>query len=255
MEIHGFRLRANAVLQKFKRQKKQYDSPFLVDMHSHLLPGLDDGVKTFEEAEAIIAQFKHLGFRKLITTPHIMQDTYRNTPEGIMRKLEELQHYLSGKEACLPIEAAAEYYLDEGLMQCLENEQPMLTFGDRYLLFETNFIAEPLYLKDFIFKATTQGYRPVLAHPERYVFLQNNPAKLEDLLNRGVLLQVNILSLTGYYSRSAQQTASWLIEEGWVHFLASDCHHIRQMELLEKALRSKYFQKALTLPLLNNSLQ
>jgi protein-tyrosine phosphatase len=130
----------------------------------------------------------------------------------------------------------------------------MLTFGKNYLLFETNFLTEPFNLKDFIFKATTNGYKPVLAHPERYIYLQNDLVKLEDLLQRGVLFQVNISSITGYYSKQAQATANKLIDKGWVHFLGSDCHSIQHVNLINSARQMKYFQKALSLPLLNNSL-
>jgi tyrosine-protein phosphatase YwqE len=95
----------------------------------------------------------------------------------------------------------------------------------------------------------------VLAHPERYLYLQQNFEKAEDLLNRGVLFQVNISSLTGFYSKPAQKMANNLIERGWVHWLATDCHQYQQMPMLEEAMGSKYFRKAITLPLLNNTLQ
>jgi tyrosine-protein phosphatase YwqE len=132
--------------------------------------------------------------------------------------------------------------------------EPLLTFGKNYLLFETNFLNEPLDLKEFIFMATSRGYKPVLAHPERYIYLQSNPAKIEDIVQRGVLLQVNIASLTGYYSRGALTTAQRLIDQKMVHFLASDCHSQKHLQQVADAQRTKYFQKALNLPLLNNSL-
>jgi tyrosine-protein phosphatase YwqE len=109
-------------------------------------------------------------------------------------------------------------------------------------------------MKEFIFLATTKGYKLVLAHPERYMYLQSDIAKTEDLLHRGLLFQLNIGSITGYYSKSVQSTAHRLIEKGWVHFLGSDCHGMPHIEQVEGATRLKYFQKALHLPLLNNSL-
>ena len=152
------------------------------------------------------------------------------------------------------ISAAAEYYLDENLFKMVETDQPLLTFGQKYLLFETNFITEPFNLKEFIFLATTKGYKLILAHPERYHYLQNNLEKVQDLLDRGVLMQMNISSLTGYYSRPVQQMAFKLIDRGMIHWLASDCHHLQHTVLMEKAKGLRYFRKALTLPLLNNSL-
>ena len=109
-------------------------------------------------------------------------------------------------------------------------------------------------MKEFIFLATTKGYKPVLAHPERYLYLQNNLDKAKDLLDRGVLFQINISSITGFYSKIVQTTANKLIDRGWVHLLGSDCHHLQHARLVEEAQNLKYFQKALSLPLLNNSL-
>lgn len=238
----------------FRKNKTKDLPPLTVDMHSHLLPGLDDGVATFEDAEEIIRVFQRLGYTRLITTPHVMSDAYRNTPEGILAKLDELNSYLREKDIHIPVSAAAEYYLDENLFKMVETDERLLTFGERYLLFETNFITEPFNLKEFIFLATTRGYKLILAHPERYHYLQNNFDKVQDLIDRGVLMQMNISSLTGYYSKPVQQMAFKLIDREMIHWLASDCHHLQHTNLIEKARSLRYFRKALTLPLLNNSL-
>lgn len=237
----------------FKKQK-QIKIDLGTDIHSHLLPNLDDGVRSFEQAEEIILRFKTLGYRKLITTPHVMSDAYRNTNNDILARLQELQEHLRQKDIDIQIEAAAEYYLDEDLHKRLEDNDPLLTFGDKYLLFETNFLTEPFNLKDFIFLAATRGYKPVLAHPERYLFLQQNLEKAEDLINRGVLFQVNTSSFTGYYSKPVQTTVQKLVDKKWVHMLGSDCHHIQHVKLLESAASMKYFQRALSFPLLNKKL-
>jgi protein-tyrosine phosphatase len=237
------------------KKKSPPDQPLLVDMHSHLLPGLDDGVKDFEEAEQIILYFSRLGYNKLITTPHIMSDAYPNTIGIIQEKLKQLNQFLSNKNIPIEIQAAAEYYLDERLMEMINSDEPLLTFGKKYLLFETSFLSEPFYLKEFIFNATSKGYKLILAHPERYLYLQQNFEKAQDLLDRGILFQVNISSITGHYSRPVQQMAYALIDRGWVHWLGSDCHHLQHVKLAEQASTMRYFRKALTLPLLNNSIQ
>lgn len=208
-----------------------------------------------EDAIRIIQFFKELGYSSLVTTPHIMEDLYRNTPSSISERLKQVKDVLATMNIDFKIEAAAEYYLDESLMRSLQNNTPLLTIKGNYLLFETNFINEPLNLKEFIFLAQTKGYKLILAHPERYHYLYNNLEKAEDLINRGVLFQLNISSLTGYYSKEAQSTAQKLIDKGWVHWLGSDCHHLKHAELIRTAQKSKYFQKALHLPLLNNTLQ
>jgi protein-tyrosine phosphatase len=240
------------VLSFFKKSKLIASYPFSTDMHSHLLAGIDDGVKNWEEAERIIISFLEMGFQQIITTPHIMSDTYRNDPSGIAMKLMELKQLLSEKNINIEVQAAAEYYLDETIYSKVINKEVLLTFGQRYLLFETNFLSEPFQLKDFIFQASTQGYRLVLAHPERYGYM--TMSKAEDLRNRGVLFQLNTLSITGFYTRSIQKLAYQFIDKGWVDFLGSDCHNQLQADALRKATNNRYVQKAFSLPLLNNTL-
>jgi protein-tyrosine phosphatase len=221
-------------------------------MHSHLLAGLDDGVKSNEEALTIIEKLHGLGYRKLITTPHIMSDYYRNTPETIHGKLNELNEFLRKQGTDMTVEASAEYYLDEEVISKVSRQEKLLTMGDNYLLFETNFFTEPYQLNDFIFNLITQGYKPILAHPERYHYM--TLAKAEDLRSRGVYLQLNMTSLADAYGPAVYRMAVKLIEKGWVDFLGSDCHNLDHTEQLRAASQNKYFAKALHLPLLNNSL-
>lgn len=235
----------------FSRKHQKIAVPYGTDIHSHLLPGIDDGVATVEDAVLVIRQLNELGFTRFVTTPHI-NDIFKNTPERIHAALNTLQTHLRNEGMSIPIEAAAEYYLDEFVMNAIGNEEPLLTFGSRYLLFETNFLSEPYFLKEFLFKALSQGYRPLLAHPERYHYMTME--KLEDLRARGTLFQVNMLSLAGYYSRPIQKMAERMIEKGWVDFLGSDCHNIHHAIALEAVLSSSGFKKALDLNLLNKSL-
>ncbi len=221
-------------------------------MHSHLLAGLDDGAKTHDEAIELIKHFAALGYEKLITTPHIMNDYYRNEPEQIRSKLSELNGYLHQQNIPITIEAAAEYFLDEELMRRVEAKESLLAFGKKYLLFETNFLTEPYQLNDFIFKIATQGYKPILAHPERYAYMTME--KAEELRDRGVLFQINIPSLVGFYSKPIQKLADKFIDKGWIEMLGSDCHSMIYMQALKEAIQSKYFKKAVALPLINNSL-
>lgn len=238
----------------FKSKSQDHPNPLLTDIHSHLLPQLDDGVDTLQESEQLIRQFINLGYSKLITTPHVMSDFYRNTPRQIQEKLGSLNQHLVDQKIDITIEAAAEYYLDEVLIGNVNSDEQLLTFGAQYLLFETNFLTEPFQLNEFIFAVTTQGYKPVLAHPERYQYLVNNFEKVEDLRNRGVLFQINIPSILGAYSKPIQKLAIQLIEKGYVDFLGSDCHNQLQMDVIKAASKDKNFKKALNLPLLNRSL-
>lgn len=238
----------------FKSRAKINAGSLVTDIHSHLLPMLDDGAKSFDEAAGLIAQFAELGYTKLITTPHINSDTYRNSHTIIAARHSDLKAYLQSRGISISLQVAAEYYLDEVLLDKITSNKPLLTFGAKYLLFETNFLSETFLLKEFIFVATTRGYKLVMAHPERYQYLMNDFGKVEDLKNRGVLFQINIPAILGAYNRPAQNLAIQLIEKGWVDFLGSDCHNQFHMDVLKKAYKNKHFQKALALPLLNRSL-
>lgn len=222
-----------------------------VDFHSHLLPGLDDGVASFEESLEILRKFEEHGYQKIITTPHIMGDFYKNSSSSIKTKLEELKSFIHGK-CTIQVEAAAEYYLDEGFMEILNGKDQILTIGDKYLLFETSFMAEPVYLREAIFKMQSIGLKPILAHPERYIYLQENPDLMSDLFDRGVLFQLNINSLIGYYSKGVQKQAEKMIKEGKFHFLGSDCHNLGHLEVTLEAMKSKTFEKAMKKDVQNN---
>ena len=229
------------------------------DMHSHLLPGLDDGAETVEHSLDLLRALRELGFRKLIMTPHIMGDFYKNTPEGIRAALAQLRTAAAAAGlGDVELDCAAEYYLDEFLGHKLADGTEMLTFGGdkRYLLFETSYMNEPLNLFDTIFELKAQGYRPVLAHPERYTYLYGRFAEIEKLRqDHGVLLQVNLNSLAGYYSPAAKKVAEQLIDGGLVDFVGTDTHHLRHTDtLLRRTLPQPHMAKLLQLPLLNNTL-
>ncbi|HTH55106.1 MAG TPA: CpsB/CapC family capsule biosynthesis tyrosine phosphatase [Cyclobacteriaceae bacterium] len=223
-----------------------------VDIHSHLIPGIDDGVTSLENSLEVILLLQDAGYKKVITTPHIISDTYKNTPDIILSGLKNLTDYLEQKGSKMKVEAAAEYYLDTWLINEVNTGNPLLTFGDKFFLFEMNYVTEPYQLNDFIFSLTTKGYKPVLAHPERYQFMTLE--KAEDLRYRGVLLQINILSLIGFYSRPVQLMAHKLIDKGLIDFLGSDSHGLKHAMLIKEAQKNKYFAKAMNLPLYNHTL-
>jgi protein-tyrosine phosphatase len=228
--------------------------PVLVDMHSHLLPGLDDGSDSLEDSIILIKEFVALGYKKLICTPHIMGDFYKNTPEIINDKLAELRGEVKNAGIEIELEAAAEYYLDEWFMDRLDNKDNLLTFGGKYLLFETSYINSSSYLNEALFRIKSLGLRPVLAHPERYTYLYENFNKFVEIYQKDVFFQININSLSGYYSKASQVFAQKLIENNMVSFIGSDCHGIRHIEALKKSRLTKQYRKLLESPLLNNSL-
>jgi protein-tyrosine phosphatase len=225
-----------------------------VDMHSHLIPGIDDGSKNMEESITLIKRLKGYGLRKLITTPHVMSEYYKNSPETILPGLARLREALLEDNIDIELEAAAEYFIDEMLMEKLNKGEKLLTIGDNFVLVETGFMSRPLMLKEIFFDLEMHGYKPVLAHPERYQYLIQDKDFLYELIDRDVYFQINLLSLTGFYSKPIKNFAELLIDEGKIRFFGTDCHNHRYLDMLETLPKSKYFDKIQQMNLINNSL-
>ena len=221
------------------------------DVHSHLIPGIDDGAKNMDDSLILIRALVELGYKKIITTPHVMCDYYRNTPEIILGGLSELQQKIKEENIEVEIFAAAEYNLDADFEPKISNNE-LLTFGEKYVLFELPFMQEPPNLGSAIFEMQTNGYIPVLAHAERYPFWFHDFQKIMDLRERGVKIQLNINSLTGYYGPEVRAVGERLIYESCLDLLGSDCHHYGHIELLNQARKKPYLHRAIEIPGLIN---
>tara|TARA_B100000965_G_scaffold248191_1_gene208489 strand:+ start:440 stop:1174 length:735 start_codon:yes stop_codon:yes gene_type:complete len=221
-----------------------------VDLHSHLIPGIDDGAKDLDDSVTIIKELINQGFSKIITTPHIMSDLYKNTPETIHSGLEILKRRLANDNIEIDISAAAEYYVDYDFEQRIGNEK-FLTFGEKYLLIEFSFLEAPRNMYDIIFKLQLEGYVVVLAHPARYQYF--NLKDYESLINRGVLFQLNLLSLIGYYSNQVKTNAKLLIDNKFVSFVGTDCHNLNHARLYPKCMISKSWHELVNSGTLINS--
>ena len=224
-----------------------------VDIHSHLIPGVDDGAQTVEESVALIRHLVDLGFKKIITTPHIMADFYRNTPDTIGRGLDVLRKELVRQKIDIQVDAAAEYYLDEVFESNLSSGQQLLTIGNNFLLFELSFINYPQNLFDIIERIKDKGYKPLLAHPERYGYLFGTIENYQKIKEAGCYLQLNTVSLGGYYGKPSQKIAQQLIDGFLIDFIGTDMHNVKHAEALKKALQQPYVQKILKDYLLRNS--
>ncbi len=221
------------------------------DMHSHLIPKIDDGVKSEEESIDLIKRFYNLGFRKIITTPHIMGDFYRNTPEVILKGRDIMRKRIEQEGLQLKFEAAAEYYIDFDFERKLEEEK-LLTIGDGYVLVEVSYINPPENMTELLFKMQTKGYKVILAHPERYPFWFNNLRFFQELNYKGIYLQLNLNSLSGYYSAEIQKQAELLVQNNLIRFIGSDCHHLEHFESMVEAGPKAALHQLLTSGLLLN---
>ncbi len=231
------------MIKKISRAfKKKKTYAYSTDIHSHLLPGIDDGSKSMAESIELIKELKSLGFKKLITSPHIMQHRYPNSSATILNALDDVRKELVRQKIDIELDTAAEYYLDEYFMKLL-NQKDILTFGDNYLLFEMSYASKPVNLEATVFEMKIAGYRPVLAHPERYLFMHNDFSIYEKLKEQGVLFQVNLNSFNGYYSKPVQKVALKLMEKGYIDFIGSDIHKVKHLEYFKKNLNSKIIGK------------
>lgn len=202
------------------------------DMHSHLLPGLDDGAKNTEESLSLIRQLVALGYTKLITTPHIMSGMYYNDADTIMPALDQLRKDVEQAGITVELDAAAEYLMDDYFDSLVDEKVPLLTINGQYILVEFPFVALPMNYRTIFFKLKMAGHEPILAHPERYAYLHGDLDFYHELYEAGVVLQVNILSLHGYYGSKVQRMAQQLLEAGLVAFTGTDLHHQRHMNVL-----------------------
>lgn len=225
-----------------------------VDMHSHLIAGIDDGVKTIDEAIEIILFMKSIGYRKIITTPHTMLGGYDNTPEIILGGKEKLLAALKEKGIDFEIEAASEYYLDEHFIGLINNEEKILTFGNNQVLFELSYMSRPSSMETTFFDLNVNGYKPILAHPERYPYLADKGIEeYEKIIDAGISLQINMFSLVGFYGKQAQFIAQELIDNKMIDFIGTDIHNRAQLDVFKACLNSKYLEKLMVSGQLKNN--
>jgi len=212
------------------------------DMHSHLIPGIDDGSDSLETSIELIKGMQALGYKKLITTPHIQGEFYRNTPEIILSGLKRVQRELAKQHINIGLQAAAEYLIDDKFEEKYKSGE-LLTFGKKHLLVEFSYFNEHPRWRDFFFDLQIAGYNIILAHPERYSYFFREFGKFEEIKDRGVLFQININSLTGYYSGEVKRMAERFIDAGMVDLAGSDLHNAHYLQALQQATANKYLRK------------
>ncbi len=229
----------------FFRKTPKYDdfSCLGVDFHSHLVPGIDDGAKTMDESLELLRGLYELGYTHVVTTPHINSAFYPNDRTTILAGLEQLQAAVLAAGIPIELGGAAEYYIDEHFENLLHQEALLPVFDD-WVLVETSFFGAPPNLHELLFRMQTKGYRPILAHPERYAYLAVGDLRpYRELRERGCRLQVNLLSLNGHYGPQVQKTAEQLLRAGLVDYLCTDLHHQHHLQELPQVLERKVFRK------------
>ncbi len=206
--------------------------PFVTDIHSHILPGIDDGSPDVETSLLLIEGLMKLGITQSVATPHIIGDLYRNDANTIQTALSLLNNALLEKKIDFKVTAAAEYMLDAYFLDLLSANTPLLTVKDNIVLTEFSYADKPYNVEQILFKIITEGYQPILAHPERYGYYHNDFKQYDHLNEIGFLLQVNLLSLTGYYGKPAAKAANYIIKNNLHSFIGTDLHHERHLNAI-----------------------
>lgn len=208
-----------------------------VDIHSHLLWGIDDGARTFEDTLRLTKALQSFGISQLITTPHIIEHVWDNTRNIINTKKTETLIELEKNHISIPFRAAAEYMMDDHFVQLFKTGD-LLTLKDKYVLVEMSYINAPIQLYSILFDLQVAGYIPVLAHPERYLFYHQNFEEYHKLKRAGCMFQLNLLSTVGYYGEEITQITEKLLQKGMYSFVGSDVHHNNHIAAFD--LKVKY---------------
>lgn len=221
-----------------------------VDIHNHLLPGIDDGSKSIEETAILIAHMKQLNIHSAIATPHTFNGHWNNTPDTIKNAFKIATEQDTNKSFLKGY--ASEYMLDTSLIHGIKDEA-LLCIHENYILLEFNLFSKPINLYDMLFEIKVRGYKIIIAHPERYLYFHNSLKKYEKLKEYGVYFQLNLLALVGYYGKEIQKMAEHLLEKELYDFTGTDIHneeHIQQ--LLTKPIRLSHKNKMVDLLQKNN---
>lgn len=246
----------------FRKKEKQPSSlpdptwSFLkTDMHSHLIPGIDDGAADMEQSLDLLQRLASSGFSKVITTPHISLDYFPNSEATILSRLDDVRKAAVENNISMEIHAAAEYMIDQSFMEKLASGKKLLTLDGEHVLFEMGFVQVDRNLMQAIFEIQTRGYKPVLAHPERYNFyIDASLDELHKLKEAGCLFQLNTIALSGYYGKHIKVFAEKLFKEGLYDFAGTDIHHERHLNALNSIYQSSNFPALTTYAFGNKNL-
>lgn len=228
----------NLFKHKLKELHEDIDLSVLkTDIHSHFIPKVDDGSKSMEESIYLLKQMEKFGYKKVITTPHVYYNSFSEGISILDEKLKELKRNAQFNGVKLEIEVSGEYLLDDDISERVNNKQ-IKTFGENYLLIEFPMNTEPMGYEKWLFYLQLAGFNLILAHPERFLYFYENKNKYVGLKDRGILFQMNIASLSGYYGNKVKEVAEYLINEGMIDLVGSDCHGQRHIDAIKHTLRS-----------------
>lgn len=225
-----------SIFSIFSRRREPVSLPFSTDIHCHILPGVDDGSPDAVTSADLVERMQAWGIRRIIASPHVTECSFENTPEILDPALEELRSELARRGNDIVVTRSSENRIDDYFRTLLKAGQ-ITPMPDNYILVENSFIQEPWQLDQFLYDLRIKGYRPILAHPERYYYYHGRTSTRYDEMHRaGTYFQVNVLSLAGAYGKEEKKVAEQLIEKGYVDFLGTDLHNARHADIIDAYL-------------------
>lgn len=236
-----------------KKENRSKYIGFETDVHSHLLPGIDDGSDDLVESIELIEGLKNLGIKRSIVTPHIADEVFPNNKKTISTAYDLLQNELNSKNIAFDLEYSAEYRLDDGFMALFEQGE-LMPFPSNYVLIENSYYQPHFKLNEIIFELNVKGFNPILAHPERYVYYHGDYSVYDQIYELNCKLQVNILSLAGVYGKEVKKAAQYLLNSGKINFLGTDTHHLRHVRAIDEFIGTSEYKRILDKVNLENDL-
>lgn len=228
----------------FHRKKENSQLFYSTDVHCHILPGVDHGSQNVEQSIEMLRAERDMGITRVILTSHVTAETFENTPDTLRPAFEILKQAVAQTEdiSHMQLYLSAEYRMDEfwDKQYTLGNQ---IAMPGNYILMENSFHQELLGLDELLFDLKVKGYKPILAHPERYIYYAQRKQRLEQLHNTGTKFQVNLLSLAGYFGQHCRETALWLVKHGMVDMLGSDMHGMEHVKVIQDYINSKEWRK------------
>lgn len=246
------------IIDLFKSRKRittktSYFSEDYIDIHSHILPGIDDGAKTMGHSLELLTNMSKLGIKNFICTPHVIEGVWENSTERILTVYNELKAVVAQTPSLkdINIRVAAEYMMDENFQNLLQAKD-FLPIKDKKILVEMSYLAPPANLFETIAEIQVKGFVPILAHPERYKTFHQDLGVYERLKAAGCLFQLNMISLSNYYGKDVHESAVWLLRNNMIDFIGSDLHHMKHMEVIDSVVTRHNMMEMVTPVIYNN---
>lgn len=229
----------------FNFSRKPDKLPFYTDIHCHVIPGVDDGSNSVEKSLHLLDHMHQWGINRVFASPHSTQDTFENTPQSLQKPFKELSDAIAANGPDIELHLHMEYRLDQFFIKQFENDN-LLCLPGKHLLVENSYSTEPYGLEQLLFNIRNKGYRPIMAHPERYLYYsRNHRYRYEELHEFGLFFQVNLLSLAGHYGKLERETALYMLEHNLVQFIGTDIHRNGHIESIERYMKSRHYKNDL----------